>query len=69
MLGLCAVRWVSESSAIAWNLDKVMALYAVFGVGIGNLGRQRIPRRPMANWVKDLNILLRQGTPSVRILV
>ncbi len=45
-----------------------MALYAVFGVGIGNLGRGRTPRRPMSKWVELLNRHLPQADPPVRII-
>ena len=45
-----------------------MAIYAVFGVGVGNLGRGRAPRRPMSKWVELLNSQLPQGRPSVRII-
>ena len=45
-----------------------MALYAVFGVGLGNLGRGQPPRRPMAEWVEMLNRHLLDGPPSVQVI-
>lgn len=45
-----------------------MAIYAVFGVGVGNLGRGRAPRRRMPEWVEMLNRHLADGTPSVKII-
>ena len=44
------------------------ALYAVFGIGIGNLGRSNTPRRSMSRWVQMLNANLLGGHPSLRIL-
>ena len=44
-----------------------MALYAVFGIGVGNLGRGRTPRRPMSKWVQLLNRHLPQRHPLIRI--
>lgn len=45
-----------------------MALYAVFGIGIGNVGRNRVPRRPMSKWVELLNRHLTEASPCVRII-
>jgi len=45
-----------------------VAIYAVFGVGVGNLGRGRAPRRLMAQWVEMLNRHLSQRHLSVRIV-
>ena len=45
-----------------------MAIYTVFGVGVGNLGHGRMPRRTMAQWVEMLNRHLSQGHPVVRIV-
>ncbi len=45
-----------------------VALYAVFAIGVGSLGRSRAPRRPMSKWVALLNRHLPQGHPSIRIL-
>jgi hypothetical protein len=45
-----------------------VALYAVFAVGIGNLGRQRTPRCPMTEWVKRLNRALGNGTPPLQVV-
>jgi hypothetical protein len=45
-----------------------VAVYAVFAVGIGNLGRQRTPRRPMTEWVKRLNRTLGNGTPPLQVV-
>jgi hypothetical protein len=42
-------------------------IYAVFGVGIGNLGRGRAARRPMSEWVELLKRHLSDGTPPVHI--
>jgi hypothetical protein len=42
-------------------------IYAVFGVGIGNLGRSRAPRNPMPEWAEMLNRHLADGTPPVQI--
>jgi hypothetical protein len=43
-------------------------IYAVFGVGIGNLGRSRAPRSPMPEWAEMLNRHLADGTPPVQII-
>jgi hypothetical protein len=43
-------------------------IYAVFGVGIGNLGRGAAPRRPMPEWAEMLKRHLVDGTPSVHII-
>ncbi len=45
-----------------------MAIYAVFGIGVGNLGRGRAPRRPMPRWVEMLNGHLPEGSPTARII-
>lgn len=45
-----------------------MATYAVFGIGVGNLGRSRKPRRPMPKWVEQLNERLRGGSPAVHVI-
>lgn len=45
-----------------------MCIYAVFGIGVGNLGRGRTVRRPMSEWVEMLNRHLAYGTPPVRII-
>jgi hypothetical protein len=42
-------------------------IYGVFGVGIGNVGRGRAPRRPMPEWVVMLNRHLAGHTPPVHI--
>lgn len=43
-----------------------MAIYAVFGIDVGNL--RRAPRRPMPEWVEMLNRYFLTGSPSLRIL-
>lgn len=45
-----------------------MAIYVALGVGVGNLGRGRAPRRPMLKWVDMMNMDLSHGHPSVRIV-
>ncbi|MBI2090050.1 MAG: hypothetical protein HYT78_15145 [Deltaproteobacteria bacterium] len=45
-----------------------MVIYAVFGVGVGNLGRGSAPRRPMPEWVEMLNRHLGDRAPSVQIV-
>ena len=45
-----------------------MALYAVLGVGVGNVGRGQARRRPMDDWVSLLNASLAEGQPRVEIL-
>jgi hypothetical protein len=42
-------------------------IYAVFGVGVGNLGRGGATRRPMPEWVEMLNRHLADGTRPVHI--
>jgi len=46
-----------------------VVLYAVFGVGIGNIGRGRVQRRrPMSRWVQMLNERLLDGDPAAQII-
>jgi len=45
-----------------------MALYAVLGVGVGNVGRGQARRRPMDDWVLLLNARLAETQPRVEIL-
>src|SRR2546428_11207328 len=45
-----------------------MALYAVLGVGVGNVGRGQARRRPMDDWVLLLNARLAEAQPRVEIL-
>lgn len=45
-----------------------MAIYAVFAVGVGNLGEARKPRRLMVEWLELMNMHLSLGHPSVRIV-
>ena len=58
---------LSACSIVRWRKE-VVAIYAVFGVGVGNLGHGRAPRRPMVKWVEILNRHLSHGHPSVRIV-
>jgi hypothetical protein len=42
--------------------------YAIFGIGIGNLGRSRGPRRSTSAWRQMLNAELQAGDPPVHII-
>ena len=44
-----------------------MEVYAVLGVGLGNVGRGQARRRTMADWVALLNAQLAAGQPPVEI--
>jgi len=58
-----------SSSVLRYEERELGALYAVFGVGIGNFGRGRArSRRPMARWVQMLNERLLDGDPAAQII-
>jgi hypothetical protein len=48
--------------------ERVMALYAVLAIGVGNVGRNQNARRPMPEWVETLNKLLSEGQPPVQVV-
>lgn len=57
-----------SAAAPLGEVGRRIVLYAVFDMNIGNLGRGRVPRRPMPEWVAAMSACLAGLDPGIRVI-